>query len=129
MGPHAAGLSLVDPAATAPRWRVRLERTWGVTLRPPPSPREMELARSLAEWESLLARIDFPEVTDEDRATFLEHVVSGQVRRALCAGRFDLALALAALGSRRVAALLEHPAERRATSLHVIRGRLPHDDA
>jgi hypothetical protein len=92
-----------------PRWRERLERTWGVTLRPPRSPLDPELERCLEEWEAGLRRIDFPEVTDEDRVTFLEHVVSMQVRRALGAGRFDLALALSSLGSRRVEDLRSRP--------------------
>ena len=92
-----------------PRWRERLERTWGVTLRPPRSALDPELERCLEEWEAGLRRIDFPEVTDEDRVTFLEHVVSMQVRRALRSGRFDLALALSSLGSRRVEVLRSHP--------------------
>jgi hypothetical protein len=92
-----------------PRWRERLERTWGVTLRPHRSPLDLELERCLEEWEAGLRRIDFPEVTDEDRVTFLEHVVSMQVRRALGAGRFDLALALSSLGSRRVEVLRSRP--------------------
>jgi len=113
MGPGVAGLGALRAAPPLPRWQERLERTWGVTLRPTPTRVDATVAVCVAEWESGLARIDFAEVTDEDRATFLEHVVSAQVRRALGAGRFDLALALAALGSRRVAELLASGASSR----------------
>jgi hypothetical protein len=92
---------------TAPRWRDRLERTWGVPLPAPASPFDAELARCHREWEAGLRKIDFPEVTDEDRVTFLEHVVSAQIRRALRAGRFDLALAVRSSGARRIAELVE----------------------
>ena len=105
MGPRVAGLSAERPPATLPGWRVRLERTWGVSL--PASRLDAELARCRDEWETGLRRIDFPEVTDEDRVTFLEHVVSAQIRRALRAGRFDLAIAVRTLGVRRVAELHE----------------------
>lgn len=107
MGPGAAGLDAVGLPTTLPRWQVRLERTWGVTLRLPAPTVDAELARCREEWETGLARIDFPEVTDEDRVVFLEHVVSSQIRRALRAGRFDLAIAVRTLGARRVAELLE----------------------
>ena len=106
MGPSVGRLGDERSPARLPRWRDRLERTWGVRLPPPRSPLDVELERCLDEWEAGLQQIDFPEVTDEDRVTFLEVVVSGQVRRALRAGRFDLALALSSLGSRRVAELL-----------------------
>jgi hypothetical protein len=88
---------------------VRLERTWGVTVPSPSSPLEAELSRCADEWEAGLRQIDLPGVTDEDRATMLEHVVSWQIRRALRAGRFDLALAVRALGLRRIADLVERP--------------------
>jgi hypothetical protein len=107
MGPRVAGLGTERAPATVPRWRDRLERTWGVALRAPTSPLDAELARCLHEWETGLRQIDFPEVTDEDRVTFLEHVVSWQIRRALRAGRFDLALAVRSLGARRVAEFAE----------------------
>ena len=110
MGPGVAGLGAERTPAALPRWRDRLERTWGVALRPPPSPFAAELARCLDELESGLEHIDFPEVTDADRITFLEHAVSWQVRRALRAGRFDLALAVSAQGRRAIADLAEgHP--------------------
>jgi hypothetical protein len=81
---------------------VRLERTWGVRLTPPAPLLETALAACLDAWERGLDAIDFPEVTDEDRVTFLEHLVSVQVRHALRAGRFDLALELRACAARRV---------------------------
>jgi hypothetical protein len=118
MGPRVAGLGAERSLATPARWRDRLERTWGVTLRTPPSQLDAELARCLAEWEDGLANIDFPEVTDEDRVTFLEHVVSWQIRRALRAGRFDLALAVRALGTRRVAELVERQLGFRPVLIH-----------
>ena len=121
MGPHAAGLEGVGLPAALPRWQVRLERTWGVSLRPPPSRLELELARCVDEWDAGLARIEYPEVTAEDRATFLERVVCWQVRRALGAGRFDLALALTRLAPHRIAQLAER-LERRPL-LRVIPGR------
>jgi hypothetical protein len=86
---------------------VRLERTWGVTFIPPPARLDAMLVRCIREWQWGLAQIDFPEVTDEDRVTFLEHVLNRQVRRALRAGRFDLALAIRSLGARRLAKLAE----------------------
>jgi hypothetical protein len=128
MGPRVAGLGTERARATSARWRERLERTWGVTLRTPPSRLDAELARCVDEWEAGLARIDFPELTDEDRVTFLEHVVSWQVRRALRAGRFDLALAVSSLGARRVAQLLG-PHERGSVTLRVVAGTAHAHDA
>lgn len=122
MGPRVAGLDAERAPATLPRWRVRLERTWGVTLCPPPWALDAELARCRDEWETGLRRIDFPEVTDEDRVTFLEHVVSAQIRRALRAGRFDLALAIRACGTRRVAELVERRLGWRPVLIHGIPG-------
>jgi len=122
MGPRVGGLGDERSPARRPRWRDRLERTWGVTLPAPWSPLDAELERCLEEWETGLRQIDFPEVTEEDRVTFLEVVVSGQVRRALRAGRFDLALALSSLGSRRVAQLREAPGRWRPVTLHVVHG-------
>ena len=119
MGPRAAGLDALEAPTPLPRWQVRLERTWGVSLRPPASPIELALARCVREWDAGLERIDFPEVTAEDRAAFLEQVVCWQVRRALGAGRFDLALALARLATHRVDGLLD----RRRPLLRVIPGR------
>ena len=120
MGPRVAGLSAQRAPATLPRWRVRLERTWGVSL--PASRLDAELARCRDEWETGLRRIDFPEVTDDDRVTFLEHVVSAQIRRALRAGRFDLALAVRALGTRFVADLVERRQGWRPVLVHGVPG-------
>jgi hypothetical protein len=120
MGPRVAGLGAERTPAPLPRWRDRLEQTWGVTLHTPPL--EAELARCLDEWESGLAQIDFPEVTDEDRLTFLEHVVSWQIRRALRAGRFDLAIAVRSLGAHRVADLVERRQGWRPVLIHGIPG-------
>ena len=95
MGPRVGGLSHAG-TTPEPRWRGQFERAWGVTIAAPRRPADRALARFLDEWDSGLARIDFPEVTNEDRVTFLEQVVSWQVRRALAAGRFDLAHAIRA---------------------------------
>ena|SRR5207253_2742243 len=52
-----------------------------------------------------LESIAFDEVTVRDRVTFVEHAVVWQVRRALAAGRFDLALALQRWGVERIETL------------------------
>ena len=106
MGPGVARLVAARDVQAPPRWRERFERTWGVTLHVPGSPFDAELTRCLAELESGLAQIDFPEVTEADRVAFLEQAVSGQVRRALHARRFDLALAVSAQGQRTIAEVL-----------------------
>ena len=103
MGPGVAGLGTARIPAASPRWRERFERTWGVVLPAATPALDAELARCLGELEAGLARIDFAEVTDADRVAFLEHVVSWQVRRALGAGRFDLAHAVIAQGRRAIA--------------------------
>lgn len=108
--------------ATLPRWRDRLERTWGVALCAPASALDAELARCRDEWETGLRHIDFPEVTDEDRVTFLEYTVSAQIRRALRAGRFDLALAVRSLGARYVADLVERRQGWRPVLIHGVPG-------
>lgn len=60
-------------------------------------------ARATAEIEAGLASIDFAEVTREDRVTFVEHAVVWQVRCALRAGLFDVALAVIRYGVARIA--------------------------
>jgi len=122
MGPLAGGLGLERVPATLPRWRERLERTWGVTLHPPRSAVDVELARCVDQWERGLREIELPGVTDEDRVTYLEHVVSWNIRRALRAGRFDLALAIRALGARRVADLVERRQGWRPVLIHGVSG-------
>jgi hypothetical protein len=122
MGPRVARLGAERNPAPIPRWRDRLERTWGVSLEPSHPWLEAQLARCRDEWEAGLARIDFPEVTDEDRVTFLEHVVSWQIRRALRAGRFDLALAVRSLGARRIADLIERRQGWRPLLIHGVPG-------
>ncbi len=77
------------------------------------------LRRLTAEVEDGLRAIDFDEVTLEDRLAFLEQAVVWQVRRALRAGRFDLALSLQRFGVRRLA---EIERGRRGFHPHVIRG-------
>jgi len=57
-------------------------------------------------------------VTLEDRITYVEHAVSWQVRRALRAGRFDLALDLRSFGARRVGELLERFQQHRPVLLY-----------
>jgi hypothetical protein len=104
MGPRAAGLSWSAPAGT-PRWRLRLEREWGVTLDAGQLRHDAELARLLGPLEAGLHQIDFPEVTLEDRITYLEHAMRWQMRRALHAGRFDLAVHLQRMGTERLRAL------------------------
>ena len=119
MGPRVAGLGTAR-TAPAPRWRERLERTWGVVLPATTLALDAELARCLAELEEGLARIDFAEVTDADRVAFLEHVVSWQVRRALGARRFDLAHAVSAQGRRAIADMV---ARRRGWQPVLVQGR------
>jgi hypothetical protein len=58
-----------------------------------------------AELEAGLRSIDFDGVTEEDRVTFLEQAVVWQVRGALRAGQFDLALELQRYGMDRIAGL------------------------
>ena len=65
----------------------------------------LELSELTEEVEAGLRDIDFDEVTVEDRATFVEHAVIWQVRRALRCAQFDLALALQRFGVRRIAQL------------------------
>ena len=88
------------------KWRER-------TARPPsirfdhddePLPDVHWLAHELEEG---LRDIDYAEVTLGDRITFVEAVVAWQVRRALHAARFDLALELQRCGAERVARLHE----------------------
>ena len=122
MGPRAGGLGLERVPATTPRWRERLERTWGVTLYPRRSPVDAELARCVDEWERGLREIDLPGVTGEDRVTYLEHVVSWDIRSALRAGRFDLALAIRALGARHFADLVERRHGWRPVLIHGVPG-------
>ncbi len=55
-----------------------------------------------AEVEDGLRSIDFDEVTLEDRLAFVEQAVVWQMRRALRASRFDLALSLHRYGIRRL---------------------------
>jgi len=59
------------------------------------------------EVEQGLRDIDFEEVTLEDRIVFVELAVAWQVRRALWAGRFDLAVRLPQCGVQRIARLHE----------------------
>ena len=109
MGPGARGIGAQRAPALgsqdALRWRLRIERAWGVTLREPQTGLRGELQRLSQELEEGLRFIDFAEVTDEDRMTFIESAVGWQVRQALRAGRFDLAVRLQALGARRIAGL------------------------
>jgi hypothetical protein len=65
----------------------------------------LELRELTEEVEAGLRDIGFDEVTIEDRATFVEHAVIWQVRRALRVGQFDLALALQRFGVERIAQL------------------------
>jgi hypothetical protein len=65
----------------------------------------LDYAGLVHEVESGLHEIDFAEVTTEDRATFVEHAVVWQIRRALHAGRFELALELQRYGVGRIAQL------------------------
>jgi len=113
MGPGVAGLSACGALEAAPRWRLRLERDWGVTFRAGGEHRAAERERWLGPLEAGLRQIDFPEVTLEDRITYLEHAVSWQVRRALLAGRFDLALEVRSFGALQIAELLERREGRR----------------
>jgi hypothetical protein len=110
MGPRAdrLGLAWAPPALDdARRWRERLERAWGVTLRDLEARPGLDLAGFTRELEDGLQLIDFPEVSAEDRIAFIEHAVAWQVRRALRAGRFELALELQALGVWRAGELSE----------------------
>jgi len=66
-----------------------------------------DFPRFAAEIEEWLQEIDFEEVTTEDRITFVEAAVAWRVRRALWAGRFDLAVELQRFGAERVAQLYE----------------------
>src|SRR5206468_11415818 len=95
--------ALVD----ARRWRDRLERAWGVTLRELDARPGLDLAGFARELDEGLSLIDFPDVSAEDRIAFNEAAVAWQVRRALRAGRFELALELQALGARRANDLRE----------------------
>ena len=111
MGPLLGGLSAAGAAShelrDARRWRDRLEHAWGVTVHDVAERTALDPRRLFTELERGLWLIDFPEVTVEDRVTFLEHAVAWQVRRALTAGRFDLALDIQAWGAERVAGLQE----------------------
>jgi len=113
MGPSDVRLTVLrsDPA---PAWRARLARVWGVQLVDPEAPWRIEMDRFAAELDDGLQRIAYPEVTAEDRVTFLESAVAWQVRRALIAGRFDLAVRLARAGTERLGRLA--PAPPRASS-------------
>ncbi len=102
-GVGAAGLGRRD----ARRWRDRLAHAWGVQVGVGSDPFAPDLFDLVQELERGLELIDFPEVTLEDRVTFLEHAVAWEVRRALAAVRFDLALDLQAWGARRIAGLQE----------------------
>jgi len=99
-----AGVSGLQDAR---RWRDRLERAWGLTLHDSVAPSRLHLPGFVGELEQGLGLIDFPEVTVEDRITFLEAAVAWQVRRALRAGRFDLAIRIQAFGAKRVMELHE----------------------
>ena len=75
MGPSDVRLTVLrwEPA---PRWRMRLERVWGVRLDDPEARWRLELDRFAAELDDGLRRIAYPEVTAEDRATFLQLAVT-----------------------------------------------------
>ena len=70
------------------------------------------LRRLTADIERGLQDIDFPEVTTEDRATFVRAAVAWQVKQALACRRFDLAVRLRRFGAERVARLDPHLPER-----------------
>ena len=104
MSGAGAGVSGLHDAR---RWRERLERAWGLTLHDSVAPSRLHLPGFVLELEQGLGLIDFPEVTVEDRITFLEAAVAWQARRALRAGRFDLAIRIQAFGAKRVMELVE----------------------
>ena len=89
----------------------RLRRTWSRLLRRPrardANDEPLQYERLIREVEAGLEDIAFEEVTIEDRATFVEHAVVWQVRRALRTCQFDLALRLARFGVHRIAQLRE----------------------
>ena len=118
MGPGGRGLRAsgdgVPGLHDARRWRERLERAWGLTLHDSVAPSRLHLPGFVGELEQGLGLIDFPEVTVEDRITFLEAAVAWQVRRALRAGRFDLAIRIQAFGAKRVMELVELHARARS---------------
>jgi hypothetical protein len=107
MGPRAAGLTAAGALHAPPRWQLRLERDWGVPLHRTRPGRDARRERLVALLEAGLRQIDFPEVTPEDRIAYLEQALRWQVRRALLAGRFDLALEIRSLGAPGLAELME----------------------
>jgi hypothetical protein len=64
-----------------------------------------ELRQLAHDIDADLREIDFAEVTTEDRIAFLEAGFAWQVRRALWAGRFDLAIEVQRFGAERIARL------------------------
>jgi len=84
-------------------------RAWVLArLGAPADPADVDacvFAALVDEIEDGLAAIDYGEVTAEDRAAFVECAIVHQVRRALHAGHFDLALELQRWGVRRIARL------------------------
>jgi len=72
-----------------------------------PGTGSLDAGALIHEVEPGLDDIEFAEVTGEDRATFVEHAVIWQIRRALGAGQFDIALDLQRYGVRRIAELTD----------------------
>ena len=89
------------------RRRDREPRSAPASWRDGPGRLDRDLRRLAADLEEGLRTIDFPEVTIEDRITFLEQAVAWQVRRALWNGRFDLAVRLQRVGAERIAEIHE----------------------
>ncbi len=89
-------------------------RRWTEGLRHPAHDHDRdarECQRAL-EWladevETGLRDIEFREVTVQDRITFIESLVTWQVRQALKVGRFDLAVRMQRYGVDRIAELHE----------------------
>jgi len=99
---------------------VRLLRRWIRGRTAAPSCERLELRELTEEIEVGLRDIDFDEVTLEDRVTFVEYAVVWQVRRALGAGQFDLALALQRFGVQRIEQLLESTPSIAADRSHIV---------
>ena len=79
---------------------------------PPSFARSTGAIPFISEIESGLARIDFPEVTEEDRVTFLEASGEWLERIALRMGREDIAFVLRGYVARRRRELVGVPATR-----------------